>query len=74
MKPSAPHTGASPQVVAGSLARVRADAPSKFRGRTGLVVAVQGATAVLRFGAVRTHVFAISDLDPVIAFATGRQW
>jgi hypothetical protein len=52
---------------------VRPDAESPYAGRSGLVVALDGDIATLRFGAVRTYVFALSDLIPVVAFATGRR-
>ena len=63
-----------PQVTPGSLARVRADAPSRFRGRTGLVLGVEHGVAILRFGPSRGYEFAVGDLVPIVnVSARGRQ-
>lgn len=64
---------ALPQVVPGSLVRVRPDAESPYAGRSGLVLAVQGAVALLRFATARSYTFATSDLVPIVNVRTRRQ-
>ena len=71
MSPSrVPRAGAptTAEIVPGSLARVRADAQSRFAGRSGLVVAVDAGVATIRFGGARGHSFALADLQPVASF------
>ena len=78
MSPSrAPGVGApttTAVIVPGALARVRASAASRFAGRSGLVVSVQGGVAVVRFGPGRGFTFPLADLYPVVAFAQGARW
>ena len=46
----------------GDFAKVSLSHASRFAGRTGLVVAVDGDVAKLRFGAVRVTTVALADL------------
>jgi hypothetical protein len=61
----------APRIVPGSLVRVNPAAETRFAGRSGLLVALEGAAAVVRFSATRSYVFSLDDLLPVVSFARG---
>lgn len=60
----------SPAIVPGALARVRPGADTRFAGRSGLVVSVDGSLALVRFAGARRYAFALADLQPVTTTIT----
>ena len=61
----------APWIVPGSLVRVNPAAETRFAGRSGLLVALDGDIALVRFSAQRAFSFATCDLLPVVRFDRG---